>query len=59
VLLRAITTEVRILTTSLLDWRSFPLSKLTLMVGISYLFVPIDLIPDRIPIFGHLDEVVL
>jgi hypothetical protein len=40
----------------LLDWRACPLSKIVLLLGISYLFVPIDLIPDRIPIIGHLDE---
>jgi hypothetical protein len=55
-LLHTITTEVRILALSLLDWRSCPLSKLALLVGIGYLFVPLDLIPDRIPIIGHLDE---
>jgi hypothetical protein len=31
-------------------------SKLALALGIAYSFGPIDLIPDRIPIFGHLDE---
>jgi hypothetical protein len=55
-LLHTIATEVRILALSLLDWRSCPLSKLALLAGIGYLFVPLDLIPDRIPIIGHLDE---
>jgi len=54
--LRAITAEAHILTLSLLDWRSCLLSKLALLTGLSYLFVPIDLIPDRIPIIGHFDE---
>ena len=30
--------------------------KALLAVGISYLFLPIDLIPDRLPWIGHLDE---
>jgi hypothetical protein len=55
--LRCITTELRILVTGLLDWRGCLLSKLVLLVGISYLFVPLDLIPDRIPIVGHFDEI--
>jgi hypothetical protein len=54
---RTITTELRILLTGLLDWRSCLLSKLVLLLGIGYLFVPIDLIPDRIPIIGHFDEI--
>jgi len=54
---RAVTTELRILIAGLLDWRSCLLSKLVLVLGISYLFVPLDLIPDRIPIIGHFDEI--
>ena len=50
-------TELRILIAGLLDWHSCLLSKLTLLRGISYLFVPRDLIPDRIPIIGHFDEI--
>jgi hypothetical protein len=49
-------TELRILITGLVDWRSCLLSKLVLLLGICYLFVPLDLIPDRIPIIGHFDE---
>jgi hypothetical protein len=54
---RAITTELRVLIASLLDWRSCLLSKLVLLLGIGYLFSPFDLIPDRIPIIGHFDEI--
>jgi protein-tyrosine sulfotransferase len=39
-------------------WRSqacLP-SKISLFIGLGYLFGPVDLIPNRIPIFGHLDE---
>ncbi len=27
--------------------------KAVFLVGVSYLFVPIDLIPDRLPVVGH------
>jgi hypothetical protein len=54
---RSITTELRILMTGLLDWRSCLLSKIVLLLGISYLFEPLDLIPDRLPIVGHFDEI--
>jgi hypothetical protein len=30
--------------------------RLAVIGGISYLFLPVDLIPDRIPFLGHLDE---
>ncbi len=49
--------KLRILRFILLSWRSCHLSKIVLLLGVSYLFVPIDLIPDRIPVLGHLDEV--
>ena len=55
--LRAVTIELRILVLSLLDWRSCPLSKIVLLLGIGYLFVPIDLIPDDTPVIGHFDEI--
>jgi hypothetical protein len=32
------------------------IAKLCILGGLGYLFVPLDLIPDRIPLFGHLDE---
>jgi hypothetical protein len=40
----------------ILDPRSGLLPKVVLVAGFSYLFVPIDLIPDRLPWIGHLDE---
>lgn len=45
------------------DWRSvadprrYPLSKLLALAGIAYLFVPLDVVPDRLPYVGHLDEI--
>ncbi len=43
--------------TDMLDVQSGVLPKLLLCAGISYLFVPLDLIPDRLPWIGHFDEV--
>ena len=48
--------ELRVTRVVVLDWRACPLSKIVLLLGISYLFIPLDLIPDRLPIIGHFDE---
>jgi protein-tyrosine sulfotransferase len=48
--------ESRTLITAALDLRSCLLTKLAIAAGLGYLFGPLDLIPDRIPIFGHFDE---
>ena len=48
--------ELRILWRACIGGRSCLLSKLVLFLGISYLFLPIDLIPDRLPAIGHFDE---
>ena len=36
--------------------RHFLASQAALLIGIAYLFVPLDLIPDNTPFIGHLDE---
>jgi hypothetical protein len=36
---------------------SCPWSKIAIIVGIGYCFGPIDLIPNRIPYFGYLDQI--
>ena len=48
--------EFRILQAAVSEWQSCLLSWLVLLCGLSYLFIPLDLIPDRIPVIGHLDE---
>lgn len=48
--------ELRTLIGAALDLRSCLLTKLAIAGGLGYLFVPLDLIPDRIPIVGHFDE---
>jgi len=39
-----------------LDPNRHLLAKLCIAGGFAYLFVPLDIIPDRIPVIGHLDE---
>ena len=36
---------------------SCPLSKIALVIGIGYWFGPVDLIPNRIPYYGYLDQI--
>jgi uncharacterized membrane protein YkvA (DUF1232 family) len=48
--------ETRVMMAAITDWRACLLSKVALLVGFGYLFIPLDLIPDRIPIWGHADE---
>jgi len=35
---------------------SYRASQICLLIGLAYLFVPIDIIPDHTPYIGHLDE---
>jgi uncharacterized membrane protein YkvA (DUF1232 family) len=53
---RSINNELRILVTILADWRTGFSAKLCLIVGFALPFMPFDLIPNRIPVLGHLDE---
>jgi hypothetical protein len=48
--------HVSVLKAALLSPTACWLSKCALVLGIGYLFVPVDLIPDRIPVVGHFDE---
>jgi uncharacterized membrane protein YkvA (DUF1232 family) len=48
--------ELRIFAALLFDWRSCWPARLCLALGLAYLFVPLDIVPDRIPVLGHSDE---
>lgn len=52
----AIGRELVLLCRIAFDVRHYFIAKIALLVGFGYLFVPIDIIPDRIPVIGHLDE---
>ncbi|HXA22514.1 MAG TPA: DUF1232 domain-containing protein [Acetobacteraceae bacterium] len=53
---RSFTEQLRILVTALVDWRTGFLAKACLIGGGVLPFMPFDLIPNRIPIVGHLDD---
>lgn len=53
---QSIVKAFRLLRAAILSPTSGWLSKLALALGVAYLFVPIDLISDHIPIIGHADE---
>ncbi len=53
---RSIMEELRILGIVLSDWRRAFAAKLCVIGGAALPFLPFDLIPNRIPIVGHLDE---
>lgn len=48
--------DARMLGSSFLSLRSGLASKLSTVLGIACVFMPFDLIPDRIPIVGYFDE---
>jgi uncharacterized membrane protein YkvA (DUF1232 family) len=53
---RSVKQEFGVFVTILLDWRRGFLAKLCLIGGGVLPFMPFDLIPNRIPVLGHLDE---
>ncbi len=54
-----LTQELRLYVEVLRNPRACLLSLLSFAVGVGYLFGPIDLIPDKTPYVGHLDEVTM
>jgi uncharacterized membrane protein YkvA (DUF1232 family) len=51
--------EIIILYYGLRDKRTPAIPKLTALLSIIYLLSPVDLIPDFIPFFGYLDDIVI
>jgi uncharacterized membrane protein YkvA (DUF1232 family) len=51
--------EILILYYGLRDSRTTILSKLPAILSVIYLLSPVDLIPDFIPFFGYIDDVVV
>ena len=53
---RSLKEELRALAMTLFDWRTGFAAKLCLIGGGMLPFMPFDLIPNRIPVLGHLDD---
>ena len=56
---QALKREVKVYQLVLTDPRTPWLPKVILGAAIAYLLSPIDLIPDFIPVLGHLDDLIL
>ncbi len=56
---RNIKNEIRIYQAVIKDKRTPLLGKIFLGMAVGYFFLPFDLIPDFIPIVGHLDDIVI
>ena len=54
--LRGFRAELRVVFTALADWRSGFMAKACVIGGTVLPFMPFDLIPNRIPVLGHLDD---
>ncbi len=51
--------EIIVLYYGLRDKRTSAIPKMTALLAIIYLLSPIDLIPDFIPFFGYIDDIVI
>ena len=56
---KAIKSELKVYRLVLEDRRTPTLAKIMLSLAVGYLLLPFDLIPDFIPVIGHLDDAVV
>jgi uncharacterized membrane protein YkvA (DUF1232 family) len=58
-ILESFTREITVYRRVLRDERTPPRAKLFLSLAIAYVCMPFDLIPDFIPVIGHLDDAII
>lgn len=56
---RNIKNEIKVYQAVIKDKRTPLMGKIFLGMAVGYFFLPFDLIPDFIPIVGHLDDIVI
>lgn len=56
---RNIKNEIKVYQAVIKDKRTPLLGKIFLGMAVGYFFLPFDLIPDFIPIVGHLDDIII
>jgi uncharacterized membrane protein YkvA (DUF1232 family) len=54
-----IKSEIKVYRRVLKDKRTPKIAKILLGLAIGYLLLPFDIIPDFIPVIGHLDDLIL
>lgn len=58
-LYKSLKREIKVYRLVLKDKRTPRIAKLFLGLAVSYIFLPFDLIPDFIPVLGHVDDVII
>lgn len=58
-LYKSLKREIKVYKLVLKDKRTQRVAKFFLGLAVSYIFLPFDLIPDFIPVLGHVDDVII